>query len=905
MRFKLRYLLPLVLLATSSYGADFETLAGSSMPSIRSRELRSYFADTVIPARVAECEAATYSKTFYVDYTSGSDSNNGTADTTPLKTIDLSGGLNDKLASETGNYRILFKRDQRHPTSEGVGAGGVLDDDDVLIGAYGTGAKPVIHLFRNSVSSGGSWTQDGDAWYTSCSTAVGWVRVGTNFETRMDPLTYRSSLANVQNDADNRGWWWDDPNDRLYVNLNDATPGATVVEWSNLSEIAQQGINIQSGADRVIVENLVIEGFGAGPGGTGNACYGIKSASSDRLLVRDCEAYYNGSHAMGANGGGIQTWIRCKGGLCFKSDHNTSTFVFYKSAFDSTNDECIFQECECVAGFLPDATNEPRTFSSLHEGWYAHNASGVTTYDLILLLDCRDTAPTWRTNWTANYGGVWFSNSPGSDSVESTYRTLVIGHKVVREVEGHWACAPRTAYITCLYDLILPSTTTATQMYDSSSTNFGGRQFRNIFRINDLRSTATTRFLCPNGAVVFDGCTFDMNGIDATNSFIFNAGETSNGTSVASNCLLIRAGAKGFANGAGNNTSRWPNLAMWRPRTGSNATYDWSTTDLLLTSLDTQLGAFTSPKDTQAETGAFTSGPDYDYYWRTCPSDARSFGAIEANTGTPNTLDTLVDRLGPFTGDTANNSVYGALRAMANSVPGFDSPDLVQDDGDGAGDFNQETGALQGIRDITANGLFQAEATAATDGSTTTVVASTLSATNDKYNDGLIVMLSGNAAGETRRITDYDGGTKTLTVSPAFAGGAAANGDTFFIIRDAPATLTASSAVGSVTGNVGGNVTGSVGSVTSGVTLSNDAVTAASIATDAGQELADALLDRSNGVETGWTLRQALKVMTSVMWGKSSGSPGSTSFRDINDTKARITSTISNGNRTAVTVDKD
>lgn len=641
MRVKFRYLLPLLALAVSSHAADFETLAGSSMPSIRSRELRSYFVDTVIPARVAECEDVTRSSDLYCDPASADDSGTGTTSALSganraKKTIS---GLNTAIAASSGNVNVYLKRDTRYSTDTGLV---ISNKNGVKVTTYGTGAKPVIHCFRNSFSSGGSWTQSGEAYYASVASAVGWVRVGTNFETRMNPLSYRTSVANVQADADDRGWYWDDATDRLYVNIGAASPGSTVVEYSLLDEIDQQGISIEGTSDQTLIENIVIEGFGAGPGGTGNACYGIKSSATGRLLVRDCEAYHCGSHAMGANNGGIQTWQRCKGGLCFKSDHNTSTFVYFSANFNNANDECIFQECEAVAGFLPDATNEPRTWSNQHTGFYAHENSDdgtITTYDLLVVLDCKEPAQTWRSNWTATWGGVWFSNSPGSDSVESTYRTLVIGHREQRSVPTRWACAPRTAYIGCLYDCIWPTTDNSTQLYDTTSTNFGGRQFRNIFKVLDLRTTATTRYVWPNGTIILDGCTFHLDGVDAANSYVFNAAESTSTTFVATNCLLIRAGEKPFANGGGNNTSRWPNLAMWRPRSGTNDTYDWNPATLSMVTLDRPLGAFDSPKDTQIETGALTSGPDYDFYWRACPEATRSFGAIEANPDTPTTLD--------------------------------------------------------------------------------------------------------------------------------------------------------------------------------------------------------------------------------------------------------------------------
>jgi hypothetical protein len=68
---------------------------------------------------------------------------------------------------------------------------------------------------------------------------------------------------------------------------------------------------------------------------------------------------------------------------------------------------------------------------------------------------------------------------------------------------------------------------------------------------------------------------------------------------------------------------------------------------------------------------------------------------------------------------------------------------------------------------------------------------------------------------------------------------------------------------------------------------------------------ADALLDRAAGVETSWTVRQAMRIMLAALGGKLSGAATSTvTVRDMADAKNRISATVdSNGNRTAVTLD--
>jgi predicted amidohydrolase len=54
-------------------------------------------------------------------------------------------------------------------------------------------------------------------------------------------------------------------------------------------------------------------------------------------------------------------------------------------------------------------------------------------------------------------------------------------------------------------------------------------------------------------------------------------------------------------------------------------------------------------------------------------------------------------------------------------------------------------------------------------------------ASNDHYNGAFVVFYSGALAGQSRKISDYDGTTKVLTVAVAFTEAPAA-GDDFLII---------------------------------------------------------------------------------------------------------------------------
>lgn len=85
----------------------------------------------------------------------------------------------------------------------------------------------------------------------------------------------------------------------------------------------------------------------------------------------------------------------------------------------------------------------------------------------------------------------------------------------------------------------------------------------------------------------------------------------------------------------------------------------------------------------------------------------------------------------------------------------------------------------------------------------------------------------------------------------------------------------------------------------------NDDKTGYSLTSAEENAIADALLDRGNGIETSYTLRQALRIVLSALGGKLSGAASTTVYiRDVGDAKDRITATVdSDGNRTAVTLD--
>jgi hypothetical protein len=93
-----------------------------------------------------------------------------------------------------------------------------------------------------------------------------------------------------------------------------------------------------------------------------------------------------------------------------------------------------------------------------------------------------------------------------------------------------------------------------------------------------------------------------------------------------------------------------------------------------------------------------------------------------------------------------------------------------------------------------------------------------------------------------------------------------------------------------------------VASVTAAVTVgTNNDKTGYALTSGERDSIAAALLDLANGVETGYTVKQALRVMAAVLVGKASGYPaGPGVFRNLGDTANRASVTNdADGNRTA------
>jgi len=93
---------------------------------------------------------------------------------------------------------------------------------------------------------------------------------------------------------------------------------------------------------------------------------------------------------------------------------------------------------------------------------------------------------------------------------------------------------------------------------------------------------------------------------------------------------------------------------------------------------------------------------------------------------------------------------------------------------------------------------------------------------------------------------------------------------------------------------------------TAGVVVASGSKTGYALTSDERDSIATALLDLAAGVETSWTLREAMRIILAACAGKLSGAGTATNtIRNPGDTKDRIVATVdADGNRSAVTYDK-
>lgn len=622
--------------------STYTDLAGT-IPSPLTLEFRDWY-ETLLAARVAECDVAR-GTTYYIS-TSGSSGNNGTSTSTPKIFSDING----LISGSSGNIAILLRQGDEFATTSGINIG----KDNVTIGTYGTssvnGAKPLIHCFTNSIASGGStWTlenngsaTEGDLYSASRSTAVGWLREKgspVSDAQRLNPLRYFDTKAEVQ--VNPWSWTWIGADNKLYVNCGDGVdPNTKVWEYSDASSAADDGVNI-AGVTGCLLDGIRVDGWGAYPSASQVTNYGIRisgSMSAKTAVIRNCDAFYTGNHAIGSvtTAGGYLTVIGCRAGYVNDTTWGggSSTYVWYSD--NSTGMEVLVDSCVAKYGALPWETlgNWKKT-APPHQGWYTH--SGAGTMALYIMNNCRDTQETWATHWTSTIGclAADTANLPGTDSDLSTYRAFVLDHRSNLQYGGGMInFIPKVFTANCHYNYRFPASDT---LYKWAITDpAGGVHVNTIMTLVDQygssqrvlmgsSGSATARIWHPTLTIegysasgrsnIFQGLALSESDVSAT------ASELKNG-------VLQAINSKGLWSRHGNGSGRIQNIACFSVVTtgttgfSSNAGYQELKSPVDPLSIP--------PSNVQYAGDGLHLGLEYDFYWRRRPTSP-TLGAVEAN----------------------------------------------------------------------------------------------------------------------------------------------------------------------------------------------------------------------------------------------------------------------------------
>ncbi len=233
--------------------------------------------------------SVSWAATYYVDATNGNDASNGLSTSTAWKTI-----AKVNASKFNPGDQILFKkgatwREQLTVLSSGSSG------NPITVGAYGSGNKPKI-LGSIDLSAAGSWTHEsGNLWYATSAVQIG--NMIFNNEASVGTKCALKADLNVQGK-----FWWDDPNDRVYL-YSTSNPGTY---YSHIEAAKSQHGIWMPGTSYVTIDGFDIRYAGG---------HGIQTdggvSDNTNIIIQNCNISYNGGVYLSGTtryGNGIAIW---------------------------------------------------------------------------------------------------------------------------------------------------------------------------------------------------------------------------------------------------------------------------------------------------------------------------------------------------------------------------------------------------------------------------------------------------------------------------------------------------------------------------------------------------------------------------------------------------------------------
>jgi hypothetical protein len=274
--------------------------------SVDAIEIAGSFASAPSTTTTTTPGATSAGKTYYVDASSGNDSNNGLSSVSPWKTLAKVSSFAWSTGFGAGDT-ILFKRGEvwREPFALDTDAGKTKSGTasaPITFDAYGTGAKPVFSGSAD-LSATGAWANQGSNIWRASGLRYEIGNVLLNGEaSNGNKKSARSSLT-AQGD-----FYYDATNDYLYM-YSTSNPGSSYSHIEACQKFsdgtAPSGCYIWGVHNYVTIRNVAIKNF---------AYHGLVFGNgSSHITIENCDfswlgGGYDGVGTNTSDGNGIMIW---------------------------------------------------------------------------------------------------------------------------------------------------------------------------------------------------------------------------------------------------------------------------------------------------------------------------------------------------------------------------------------------------------------------------------------------------------------------------------------------------------------------------------------------------------------------------------------------------------------------
>ena len=326
-------------------------------------QLAGLFIVVSTPTLSSEEGKAAMGKSYYVDATSGKDTNDGLSEDRAWKTLEHV----NSATLRPGDF-VLFKRGE---TWRGQLVAKSGDETGyVTYGAYGTGNKPLLLGSITKVKVSDWVHEDGNIWATSQPESD----ADDSLPVDVGNLIFdheRSVGTKVWNEEDlkKQGDFWYDEDRHILELYSESNPAVT---YSHIECALRRHIIDENGKSYVIYENLDLRYGGA---------HGIGGASTHHIIVRHCDLSYIGG---GDQHGGDAT-VRFGNGI-----------EFWENAHDNLVENCRLWEIYDAA-----LTNQG-----------AHRNSQINIrYQNNVIWNCEYSFEYWNRGKESTTSGIYFENN--------------------------------------------------------------------------------------------------------------------------------------------------------------------------------------------------------------------------------------------------------------------------------------------------------------------------------------------------------------------------------------------------------------------------------------------------------------------------------------------------------------